>query len=97
MIGLSMEDRLDMLKEILTEEGFTVEWERSGDRFYVHEISCPYYRIGENHPEVCTVDETLISNLLMVPAQRVHCILTGDSHCTYEIGLSVDEEVEPIA
>lgn len=98
LASLSMEDKLDILKEVLTQEGFTVEWERDEDHFYIHEISCPYYRIGENHPEVCSVDETLISNLLMVPAQRVHCVLTGDSHCTYEIASEVEAgEMESIA
>jgi DeoR family transcriptional regulator, suf operon transcriptional repressor len=85
METLPMEDRLDALKQVMTNEGFTVEWERSGDRYLIHEISCPYYRIGENHPEVCKVDETLISSLLLVPAQRVNCVLNGDAHCTYEI------------
>ena len=31
MAELPMEDRLDILKELLTKEGFTVEWEKDGD------------------------------------------------------------------
>jgi DeoR family transcriptional regulator, suf operon transcriptional repressor len=81
--GLSMEERLDTVKEILTEEGFTVEWEKSEDGYRIHEISCPYYQIGQNHPEVCTVDQTLISKMLAVPANKVQCILDGGSQCTY--------------
>jgi predicted ArsR family transcriptional regulator len=92
-----MEERLDILKELLTKEGFTVEWEREGDSFLVHEISCPYYRIGESHPEVCNVDEALISNLLLVPAQRVNCILSGDSHCTYEIATDAKRHLETLS
>jgi predicted ArsR family transcriptional regulator len=88
--ALPMERRLDALKDVLEEEGFTVEWERDGDRYLIHETSCPYYRIGEQHPEVCTVDETLISNLLLVPTQRVNCILNGDTHCTYEISRTIE-------
>ncbi len=90
MGALPMEQRLDLLITLLTKEGFTVDWERVGDQYLVHEISCPYYRVGEHHPEVCMVDETLISNLLMVPTQRVNCVLSGDSHCTYEIS-AVDQ------
>jgi DeoR family suf operon transcriptional repressor len=87
MGDLPMEGRLDALKTVLEEEGFTVEWE-------LHEVSCPYYHIGENHPEVCTVDETLISELLLVPTQRVNCILDGDAHCTYEISTPSDKNLE---
>jgi DeoR family suf operon transcriptional repressor len=85
MIGLSMEKRLDFVKSMLGEEGFTVEWEKTGEQYQIHEISCPYYQIGVNHPEVCTVDQTLISTMLAVPAERVQCVLSGAAHCTYVV------------
>jgi len=81
--GMSMEERLDTVKELLGEEGFTVEWEKSSDGYRIHEITCPYLQIGQSHPEVCTVDQTLISKMLAVPANKVQCILDGASHCTY--------------
>jgi predicted ArsR family transcriptional regulator len=83
MKGLSMEERLELAKSLLAEEGFTVEWEKAGGQYKIHEISCPYLQIGQNHPEVCTVDQTLISRMLAVPAEKVQCILNGDAHCTY--------------
>jgi DeoR family suf operon transcriptional repressor len=83
MRDLSMEERLDVIRELLSEEGFTVEWEKSGDNYRIHEITCPYLQIGQDHPEVCTVDQTIISRMLAVPAEKVQCILSGDAHCTY--------------
>ncbi len=80
-----MEERLDFVKSMLAEEGFTVEWERKGEQYQIHEISCPYYQIGVNHPEVCTVDQTLISKMLAVPAEKVRCVLNGGSYCTYVV------------
>jgi len=85
MRGLSMEERLEMAKSLLTEEGFTVEWEKAGEQYHIHEITCPYLQIGQNHPEVCTVDQTLISKMLALPAEKVQCILSGDSKCTYVV------------
>jgi len=85
MNGLSMEERLDFVKEMLAQEGFTVEWEKKGDDYQIHEISCPYYQIGIAHPEVCTVDQTLISKMLALPASKVQCILDGGTHCTYVV------------
>ncbi|HQV63338.1 MAG TPA: winged helix-turn-helix transcriptional regulator [Anaerolineales bacterium] len=85
MRGLSMEERLNFVKEMLGREGFTVEWEKKGGQYEIHEISCPYYQIGVAHPEVCTVDQTLISKMLALPANKVQCILSGAAHCTYVI------------
>jgi len=83
--GLNMEERLDFVKDLLAQEGFTVEWEKKEGQYEIHEISCPYYQIGVAHPEVCTVDQTLISKMLAVPANKVQCILNGGTHCTYVI------------
>jgi predicted ArsR family transcriptional regulator len=83
--GMDMEERLDFVKELLAQEGFTVEWEKMGSDYQIHEISCPYYQIGIAHPEVCTVDQTLISKMLAVPANKIQCILSGGAQCTYVI------------
>ena len=85
MKGLSMEERLDFVKDMLAQEGFTVEWEKKGKEYQIHEITCPYYQIGIAHPEVCTVDQTLISKMLALPANKVQCILNGAAHCTYVV------------
>jgi predicted ArsR family transcriptional regulator len=83
--GLNMEERLNLTQTLLAEEGFSVEWEKTGSKYQIHEITCPYLRIGKTHPEVCTVDQILISKMLAVPAEKVQCILSGDAHCTYVI------------
>lgn len=85
MQGLSMEERLNLIRDLLAEEGFTVEWEKTEGQYRIHEITCPYLQIGQNHPEVCTVDQTLISKMLAVPAEKVQCILDGSAHCTYVV------------
>jgi len=89
MKGLTMEERLDLAKTLLAEEGFDVEWEKSDEQYYIHEITCPYLQIGQSHPEVCTVDQTLISTMLAVPAEKVQCILNGDAKCTYIVQAEV--------
>jgi predicted ArsR family transcriptional regulator len=83
--SLTMQERLDLVKTILQREGFTIEWEQQGDQYLIREISCPYYHIGQDHPEVCAVDQVLISTMLSLPASKTKCILNGDSHCTYVV------------
>ncbi len=82
---LSIEARLDIVKDLLAQEGFTVEWEKVNDQYQINELACPYYHIGQNHPEVCTIDQTLISTVLSIPAEKIKCVLRGDSLCTYLI------------
>lgn len=81
--GLTMEERLSLMQDILAKEGFNVEWQKQGNQYHIREISCPYLHITQSHPEVCSVDQTLISSLLSVPAQKIECVLNGDAHCTY--------------
>lgn len=82
---LKIEERLEVMKDLLAEEGFVVEWEKQGSQYLIHEITCPYLQVGQSHPEVCTVDQTLISMMLAVPANKIQCILSGADHCTYVI------------
>jgi predicted ArsR family transcriptional regulator len=82
---LPIEAKLDAIKTMLSEEGFSVEWEKRGDTYMIHEVTCPYYHVGQNHPEVCAVDQTLISTVLSIPVEKVNCILNGDRLCTYVI------------
>ena len=83
--NLSMKERLNLVKDLLKGEGFSIEWEQLEDGYQISEASCPYYYIGQNHPEVCAVDQILISTVLSVPAEKVKCILNGDNNCTYLI------------
>lgn len=83
--GLDMEERLALMQKLLSREGFSVEWEKRGNQYQIREVSCPYLHVGQTHPEVCSVDQTLISALLDVPAEKVKCVLNGDSYCTYVV------------
>ena len=87
--GLSMEERLDLLQKTLTQEGFNVEWEKQGNAYHIREINCPYLHVSQNHPEVCSVDQALISAYLDVPAEKVTCVLHGDTNCTYVVSESL--------
>lgn len=91
---LTMEERLQLVQQLLTAEGFQIEWERQGEEYLLREINCPYYRIGQNHPEVCVIDQTLISTLLDMPATKIQCMLNGDAHCTYLLKTEQTKEAQ---
>jgi len=85
MKGLNIEERLKLVATLLKNEGFSVEWEKQGLDYIINEINCPYFHIGQNHPEICSMDQTLISTMLSVPAEKIKCVLNGDTHCTFVV------------
>lgn len=83
--GLSIEQRLELVNELLGAEGFDLEWEKKENHYYIREINCPYLHVGQTHPEICVIDQTLISTVLNLPTEKVKCILDGDHQCTYVV------------
>jgi len=86
--NMPIEERLDLLKIILNKEGFEMEWEKKGNECVIKEISCPYFKIGDQHPEVCLFDKSLISNVLNVPMNKISHHEREENLCTYTIDLS---------
>jgi len=87
----SIGERLDLLKSILTREGFIVEWQRSGMSYTLTSLSCPYYKIGMDYPEICSLDHALISKFFSGSVEIETCILRGEDHCVYQIPLQQEE------
>ncbi len=87
--GLTFEQRLDYLVNLLAEEGFLASWESTGDRYILTEYSCPYYAIGQKHNEVCTFDRQLVQIILDTDIEQKSCMLHGDSRCQFTFSLPV--------
>ena len=85
--GLPLEQRLARTVELLAEEGFDAQIERQEGRILIWELSCPYFRIGRQHPEVCTVDQAFIAAALSLPVERVACQLQGADACAFAVAL----------
>jgi DeoR family suf operon transcriptional repressor len=83
--GLNFEERLNLVINLLNQEGFSVDWQKQDNEYLIREINCPYYHIGQSHPEICSVDQTLIATMLAVPVEKIKCVLNGDSNCTYVV------------
>lgn len=83
--GKSLEEMLELLVELLGEEGFMAAWNKVGDSYHLTEYNCPYFVIGQRHPEVCTIDQTLISKVLDRPVEKSNCLLNGDQRCVFII------------
>ncbi|MCW5874584.1 MAG: winged helix-turn-helix transcriptional regulator [Anaerolineales bacterium] len=84
---MGLDERLKLLKNWLTKEGFSVQVQRNEKELIIKETSCPYFYVGQNHGEVCSIDKALIAKALSADPQRTSCLLSGDNHCTYTISM----------
>ena len=83
--NMDFEERLNLLKDVMAEEGFELSWKKTGDGYAISEIACPFYQIGKEHPEICLFDKSLISNMLEIPDSQIKHIKKSDNNCAFII------------
>jgi DeoR family suf operon transcriptional repressor len=86
----SLEERLNLLIDVLGNAGFLATWDHDGPEYVLREYSCPYYAVGQDHPEICRVDWQIINTILDAPVERDSCMLHGDAHCTFHVAGTID-------
>jgi predicted ArsR family transcriptional regulator len=79
----TIEERMNRLVALLAQEGFLAEWERSDQELRLIGYHCPYYFVGQHHPEICQIDETMIRLALGPEVAKETCLLDGDSACQF--------------
>jgi DeoR family suf operon transcriptional repressor len=80
---LPQQARMNRLIEILGREGFVAEWGITEDGIRLVERHCPYFHIGQRHPEVCQIDHALIHIAMGGGVEQASCMLEGDRACTF--------------
>ena len=83
--GLPPDERRDCLIDVLNGEGFAARWQQTSDGIKLVEYHCPYYLVGQHHPEVCQIDEALIREAVGTSVEKEGCLLSGDQVCTFAI------------
>ena len=89
--GKSLDERMQVLRRLLTNEGFIIEIHKNEDKYILTTLSCPYYQIGLEHPEICACDSELISNILSSAVKTVTCMFDDAEKCTYHIPIAENE------
>lgn len=82
---LSLEDKLHYIQDYLSTEGYTLDWSKQGEDYLINEVSCPFFHVSKNHPEVCSIDQMLLSTLLSIPLDKIRCMTAGDHQCSFLI------------
>lgn len=92
--GGTLEQRLQRLVDILGAEGFMAAVQRVDGNTVLTELNCPYVYIGQKHPEVCRIDNTIIRSILGRDVQQTSCVLHGDRSCTFSVATDLDVQRE---
>jgi len=83
--NLDFEEKLDLLKKVMANEGYDINWIKLNNVYEIQEVACPFYQIGKDHPEICLFDQSLIANMLSISEKDINRTKHGDNHCSFKI------------
>ncbi|MHA1976351.1 MAG: helix-turn-helix transcriptional regulator [Candidatus Hodarchaeales archaeon] len=81
----SLRDRLNAIVKIYEIYGKFPELLEDEDSFALKNYNCLIFGVAKENALACMVDETIVSELAGVPAQKERCIRNGDECCLYRI------------
>ncbi|MFX1506032.1 MAG: helix-turn-helix transcriptional regulator [Promethearchaeota archaeon] len=80
-----LRNRLEAITSIYVKYGKYPELVEDEDSFALKNLNCLIYEIAKADPLVCTVDETIVSELVGKKAVKEKCLRQGDECCLYRI------------
>ncbi|NML69019.1 transcriptional regulator [Chryseobacterium sp. RP-3-3] len=83
----SLEQRLDVLVKVRSEEGYMAEWTKEGNDYFLIENHCPICAAAAECQGFCRAELSNFRNLIGKDYQveRVNHILSGGQRCVYKI------------
>ena len=80
-----LRNRLEAVTQIYIKYGKYPELLEDKDSYALKNLNCLIYEIAKADPLVCTVDETIVSELVGRKAVKEKCLRAGDECCLYRI------------
>jgi predicted ArsR family transcriptional regulator len=57
--------------------------EAAEEGYFWHRYSCPFYRVAQQHPEICALHRQAIGQALRAEVDLVHSQLQGEGRCSF--------------
>ena len=103
--GLTLEQKLERLKDLYQKEDPFVAVEHNGDELRLIERNCPFLSTASEHPELCSISVATLRNLLGYHVYREERFQSGHGRCVFRIdttrpigdAASDDFDIEPDA
>ena len=85
LAGLPLNERAQLLAELLTSHGYMAEAAAvsGGDEALIREHNCVLRAVAERFPEVCVAEEKFLAEFLGAVVERRKHIASGSSCCEY--------------
>ena len=87
LIGKSTEARVQVLTELLDEQGYLADFEHvEGDHFRINLHNCPMWTVASRYRQVCTTELDFLRDLVPdATVQRLTHKTSGAHTCAYDI------------
>jgi len=56
-----------------------------GQGFVLHESTCPFYAVVQDRPEICDMEQRMMSRVLNADVQLSTCLLEGHHGCQFKV------------
>lgn len=92
--GKGRKERAAILLELMQGLGFHARMEdHAGEQndIEIDAHNCIYHEVAQQYSDICTLDETFISELLGGPIRMAGCMANGDGKCCFKIHLEESE------
>lgn len=90
--GKTLEDKVNELAQIRTEEGYMAEVTDEGDDYVLIEYNCPILTIVDKYPHVCNIELALFRQSLGEKLVREEHLIDGCHRCSYRISKNVIDD-----
>jgi predicted ArsR family transcriptional regulator len=80
----NLEERVQATVRLLGELGGLAEMEQQNDQFVIHGASCPFAAVVADHPQVCSMVETLVAEITKASVQE-RCSRGETTQCYFTI------------
>ena len=81
----SLSDRLKQLQVSLTDRGFDVEIDETGDLPILRENSCPYQELASSDEGICGLESTVFEEVLGTKITLTKCCRDGHHCCEFQL------------
>ncbi|BCS93192.1 helix-turn-helix transcriptional regulator [Metallosphaera javensis (ex Sakai et al. 2022)] len=85
MKGKEMGEKVELLREFRSRDGYMAEVKRVGNSFELIELNCPIYKIASVYGEACQLERDLFAKVLNAEVQSTHRQVIGSPVCRFII------------
>jgi len=86
-LGASLEDKLNILSQIRTKEGYLAEWKKEDNSYYFIENHCPIRSAASECQQFCQAELKNFRQLFgqQYQVERIQHIMAHQNRCVYQI------------